>query len=128
MTNSPLPPRKFRTFLNDKDGLSAKDYLLLISTTIFFLFVSVGLIMILFNQEIDKMYLSLLDMVSPVVMMIVGSVFGINAVEAFTNRKSTQVNVKKEQIVSSPPTPDYGDIPDEITYPEEVSYEEEINK
>jgi hypothetical protein len=100
MGNSPLPPRKYKTFLNDKDGLSAKDYLLLISTTIFFLFVSVGLIMILFQQEVDPMYLSLLDMVSPVVMMIVGSVFGINAVEAFTsNRRNKEKNVVTQKEI-----------------------------
>lgn len=81
-----LPPRRYKTFLNDKDGMSARDYLLLLSTSIFFLFVAVGLVIILFQQKVDKMYLSLLDMVSPVVMMIVGSVFGIQAVEVVSNK------------------------------------------
>lgn len=82
-----LPPRKYKTFLTDKDGLSAKDYLLLISTTIFFLFVSIGLILILLQQEVGAMYLDLLDMVSPVVMTVVGGVMGVQAVETFTNSR-----------------------------------------
>lgn len=74
------------TFLNDDDGLSAKDYLLLISTSLFFLFIMIGLILVLFGKAIDTMYLSLLDMVVPVVMTVVGGVMGVQAVETFTNR------------------------------------------
>lgn len=82
------PPRRYRSFLNDKDGVSAKDYLLIISTTIFFLFISIGLVLVLIDKPIDKMYLSLLDMVVPVLMTVVGGVMGVQAVESFTNRKS----------------------------------------
>lgn len=74
------------TFLNDEDGLSAKDYLLIVSTTIFFLFIGIGLVLVLIGKTIDAMYLSLLDMVVPVVMTVVGGVMGVQAVESFSNR------------------------------------------
>jgi hypothetical protein len=84
-----LPSRKkrYKTFLSDTDGLSAKDYLLLISTGVFFLFVGIGLVLVLFDKEIDDMYLSLLDMVVPVVMTVVGGVMGVQAVEIFRKKK-----------------------------------------
>jgi hypothetical protein len=70
-------------FWNDKDGLSSKDYLLLISSTVFFGFVFIGLVLVLLDKPIDNMYLQLLDMVSPVIMTICGGVFGVQAVEKF---------------------------------------------
>jgi len=75
-----------RTFLNDKDGVSEKDYLLLAATTVFFLFVVIGLVLVLTGRPIDPMYISLLEMVAPVLMTITGGVFGVRAVQEF--RKS----------------------------------------
>lgn len=76
--------KKKRThFLNDKDGLSAKDYLLLSSTTVFFAFVILGLVMAAFNRPFDTTYLALLEMVAPVVMTVVAGVMGVQAVESF---------------------------------------------
>lgn len=90
----------FKNFLNDRDGLSDKDYLLIISTTVFFLFVVVGLVLVLVNHKIDEMYLSLLDMVSPVVMTIVGGVFGYKSVEKFSDSYKERKH-KKEQTETS---------------------------
>lgn len=61
-----------KTFLNDKDGVSEKDYLLLASTTVFFLFVAIGLVLVLMGRPVDGMYVTLLDMVAPVLMTITG--------------------------------------------------------
>lgn len=87
------------TFLNDNDGLSAKDYLLILSTSIFFVFVTIGLIMVLFHQEIDKMFLSLLEMIVPVLMTVVGGVMGVQAVESFANRKKDTESIEMEDEV-----------------------------
>lgn len=38
------------------------------------------------------MYLSLLDMIVPVLMTVVGGVMGVQAVESFTNRKKHNTN------------------------------------
>lgn len=76
-----------KNFLNDRDGMTAKDFLLLLSSTVFFLFVIIGLIRTLLNKPIDNNYISLLQMISPVLMTVVGGVFGVQAVDTFANRK-----------------------------------------
>lgn len=94
-----LPPRKkLKGFWNDIDGISARDYLLLISTGVFFLFVAIGLIVVLFQIDLAKMYLSLLEMVSPVVMTIVAGVFSVQAVESITKGKNTKRRKRKTQV------------------------------
>lgn len=85
-----------KNFLNDKDGLSMKDYLMILSTTVFFAFVTIGLIMALLHREIDQMYLELLGTVSPVVMTIVGGVFGVTAVETFRRKDEVKDGLEEE--------------------------------
>lgn len=87
-----IDDKGYVTFLNDEDGLSSKDYLLILSTGVFFLFVSIGLIMLLFNRELSDMYLQLLDICTPAVITVVGGTMGVQAVESFNNRK------KKDEI------------------------------
>ncbi|UYZ12129.1 hypothetical protein A6764_22175 [Brevibacillus sp. WF146] len=78
-----------KTFLNDQDGLSEKDYLLLVSTTVFFLFVAVGLVLVLMGRTLDPMYVTLLDMVAPVLMTVAGGVYGVRAVQEFRKQPQT---------------------------------------
>ena len=85
-----LPPRRFKHFLNDKDGLSMKDYLMLVSSIVFFLFITIGLVLVLFEHTLDPVYLDLLDTVSPVIMTIVGGVFGVQAVETFRRKEEKE--------------------------------------
>ena len=67
------------TFLNDEDGVSAKDYLLILSTTVFFGFIVVGLIMVLFGKNITDDYMKLLDIMDAPLMVIIGSIVsGVN--------------------------------------------------
>ncbi|QHZ58582.1 hypothetical protein M655_024735 [Brevibacillus sp. NSP2.1] len=85
-----------KTFLNDKDGVSEKDYLLLVSTTVFFLFVAIGLVLVLMGRPVDGMYVTLLDMVAPVLMTITGGVFGVRAVQEFRKKKSDTAEEEAE--------------------------------
>lgn len=87
-----------KNFLNDKDGLSSKDYILLISTTVFFIFIAIGLVLVLMGKPIDKAYLSLLDSVSPVVMTVVGGMFGVQAVQEFKKPKNEEVKLDDERV------------------------------
>lgn len=113
-----LPPRKkLKGFWNDIDGISARDYLLIISTGVFFLFVAIGLVVVLFHQNLGKMYLSLLEMVSPVVMTIVGGVFGVQAVESYTN--SIRKKEKKVRIYQETQSIDDQSDIEEVEIPEE---------
>lgn len=106
--NLPKQRKKFKTFLND-GLLSEKDYLMTISTGVFFIFVSIGLIMILLQKTFDPMYLSLLNMVSEVVMTIVISVFGVDGIGKVTsylekkeeNRDSTMIKTTVETVENS---------------------------
>ncbi|WNF07494.1 hypothetical protein [Brevibacillus borstelensis] len=85
-----------KTFLNDRDGVSERDYLLLAATTVFFVFVVIGLILVLLGRPIDAMYIALLDMVAPVLMTITGGVFGVRAVQEFRKKKSDTAEEEAE--------------------------------
>ena len=86
-----------KTFLNDKDGVSEKDYLLLVSTTVFFVFVVIGLVLVLMGRPIDAMYITLLDMVAPVLMTITGGVYGVRAVQEFRRQPQTDEEPRREE-------------------------------
>lgn len=88
---------KSKSFLTD-GFVSERDFLIVVSVGVFFLFVSVALIMILFQREIAPMYLDLLDMVSPVVMVVVGSLFSVNVAEIVANRPKREII--KETIIT----------------------------
>lgn len=93
-----------KNFLNDTDGISQKDYLLLFSTTIFFVFILIGLVLTLLGKEISNTYLHLVDMVAPVLMTITGGVFGVSAVQEFKKerrRDNTQTPTQEE--IQQPP-------------------------
>ena len=76
------------TFLNDDDGFSAKDYLLLISTVIFFGFITIGPVLILCGISINEDYMKLLEMVDTPLMVIISAVTGSNMVQYVTDKKS----------------------------------------
>lgn len=89
------------TFLNDEDGFSAKDYLLIISTVVFFGFIVIGLIMILMGLPIHENYIDLLNMVDSPLMVIVGGIFSINVTEKIVsskNKRQDDVNYDEEEI------------------------------
>ena len=89
-------PRRV-TFLNDADGLSAKDYLLIISTGVFFLALTVGFIFVLFGRTLGGEYFTLLDAAAPVVITVVGGVMGVQGVETFVNRKRNDEDLTQDK-------------------------------
>jgi hypothetical protein len=86
-----------KTFLNDQDGLSEKDYLLLAATTVFFVFVVIGLVLVLMGRPINAMYFTLLDMVAPVLMTVAGGVYGVRAVQEFRKQAQTSDEPRREE-------------------------------
>ena len=85
-------------FLNDKDGLSSRDYLLIISTAVFFGFITIGLVMLLFNQRIDPMYIELLGMVDAPLMTIVAGIMSVNGIQIYTeNKKEEKQSSNKDE-------------------------------
>lgn len=92
------------TFLNDKDGLSAKDYLLIISTGVFFLALTIGFISVLLGRPLGDEYFALLGAADAVVITVVGGIMGVQGVEVFANRnkdnaESTQEQTKEDDII-----------------------------
>lgn len=101
MAKKPKKIRKtieYQTFLNDSDGMTQRDYLLLISTSVFFLFIAVGLSILLTGRSLDEMYLRLVDIVTPVIMTIVASVFTIEGVEKVTNEMQLRREQKSNEV------------------------------
>lgn len=72
---------EFETFVNDKDGLSAKDFLLLVSVGVFFAALIVGFIAVLFGKKLGDEYFLLISAASPVVITVVGGVMGVQVAE-----------------------------------------------
>ena len=84
------------TFLNDEDGFSAKDYLLIISTVVFFGFITIGLILILCGIPIDDDYMKLIGMVDAPLMVIVGGIMSINVTEKIVDGRSNKNQQENE--------------------------------
>ena len=85
-------------FLNDRDGFSSRDYLLLISTVVFFGFITIGLVMLLCNQRIDPMYIELLSMVDAPLMTIVAGIMSVNGIQIYTeNKKEEKQSSNKDE-------------------------------
>lgn len=90
----------YLTFLNDADGISAKDYLLIVSTGVFFVALTVGFIFVLMGRALGGEYFALLSAAAPVVITVVGGVMGVQGVEMFVNRdKGEKENPKEEDDV-----------------------------
>ncbi|MFI8715714.1 hypothetical protein [Brevibacillus brevis] len=85
-----------KTFLNDRDGVSEKDYLLLIASTVFFLFVAIGLILSLLGKPVSSGYLALLDLMAPVLMTVTGGVFGVRVVQEYRKPRSSEPDTEGE--------------------------------
>jgi hypothetical protein len=86
---------QWTTFITDDDGMTARDWLIVVSTAVYFTFLAIGLTMLLFGRPLDPMYLALLDSTMPVVITVVGGVMGVQAVETF-KRPAKQVRVEEK--------------------------------
>lgn len=77
--------RLIRTFLNDEDGLSAKDYLMLVFTIPYVIAWIIVFVLAVLGKPIDAT-IQVLNALDTVVMTIVGGWFGVTAVSEFVNR------------------------------------------
>lgn len=73
--------RKFMTFLNDQDGLTAKDFLLSASFLVYVGFWATGLIRDLMGEPVSGTYLDLLEQMRSIVFTIVTGVFAVSGVQ-----------------------------------------------
>lgn len=99
------------TFIRDKDGLSAKDFLLIVSILVFFGALLVGFISVIAGRILSDTftlgddYFDLLSAAAPVVMVVVTGVMGVQGVEIFANRNKVndeelpQEQTKEDDVI-----------------------------
>lgn len=76
-----------RTFITDKDGLTAKDFTILTSLGVMFGLVVVGAVKELALGGITDTYVELVKTIVPVVATAVGGVYGVQAVQSFRRKE-----------------------------------------
>lgn len=86
---------KFNNFLKDEDGVSAKDYLMLIFTGVYLLQQVICFILALCGM-LPEGVTEIVDSLDAIVITIIGGVFSITAVQAF----------RKPQVIESEQTVD----------------------
>lgn len=75
---------KFRHFANDKDGLTARDFLMLVTVILFGISFVVGMLVILFNDKISPDFFTLLDISKPVFITVVTGVMGVQCADVIS--------------------------------------------
>lgn len=86
----------FLTFLEDDDGVSERDYLLLITTTVFFGGIAFGLVFTIigmfFGFELPAVYIELIKTMDIVVTTIVGGIFAVKATQTYMDKKKSNTD------------------------------------
>lgn len=89
-----IDDKGFLTFLQDSDGVSERDYLLLITTSVFFGGIAFGLIFTIvgmfFGFELPSVYIELIKTMDIVVTTIVGGIFAVKATQSFIDNKNNK--------------------------------------
>lgn len=88
--------KRFLSFMSDSDGVSAKDYLLLVSTGVFFLALTVGFISVLIGRPLGDEYFALLGAADAVVITVVGGVMSVNVAEVLKRPKDDVKSTESE--------------------------------
>lgn len=77
----------FKNFVNDEDGFSAKDYLMVIFSTLFVIF-SVVAFTLAIRGDLNPQVLEIIQSMDGILMTIVGGVFSVQVVKEFKQPKN----------------------------------------
>lgn len=93
------------TFINDGDGLSAKDVLMILAIVLFTLSFVAGLVKIMIGSTLGHEFFDLMQVAQPIFITIIGGVMGVQCTEAITR----SISKRAEVVDSSTPytAPDY---------------------
>ncbi|WP_426455472.1 hypothetical protein ACP26L_36260 (plasmid) [Paenibacillus sp. S-38] len=80
-------PKWTKTFLNDDDGFSAKDFIMVAFCGVYLTFL-VGAFVLAVLGRMPAELLGLISSMTGVVMTIIGGVFAIQTVQSFTHRSA----------------------------------------
>jgi hypothetical protein len=86
-----------KTFLSDDDGISQKDFLLVITVVVFFGLIVFGTVEWVRGKDISGL-LSLIESMSGVTITVVGGIMGVNAVQTYYQGKQQAVNYTPTQM------------------------------
>lgn len=100
----------FRSFLNDDDGFSAKDYLMVTFGTIFLVMVVTAFIISLVGT-LPAATISVIGLMDGVIIAIVTGVFGLHGIREFRN-KPTQYPIESDHT-------SYNEVEPQEVYPSE---------
>lgn len=83
------------TFMNDRDGFSAKDFIMMVTIGLFSLSFITALILIVLGREINDSFFRLMEVGKPVFITVIGGVMSVQFTEAITstlNNRHTKKN------------------------------------
>lgn len=104
-----------RSFLNDDDGLSAKDYLMVTFGTIFLLMVITAFVVSLAGT-LPAATISVIQLMDGVIITIVGGVFGLQGIKEFKSKSTTtQVPIETDNSTYNVVEPEATESPVEET-------------
>lgn len=87
---------KITTFLSD--GITEKDFMVVISVTTFFLFIWIGAIMTLFGFDLPTDLMTLLDLAAEPLMVIATGLFANSVADTImSNRQPKQIEVEVKE-------------------------------
>lgn len=78
--------KKILHFLNDVDGISQKDFLLVVTSLLFFLPIIVGFGSLLIGHDLHDDFYELMGLIKPIMLAVVTGVFGIEGIEKFMKK------------------------------------------
>lgn len=73
------------TFMNDKDGFSARDFLMMVTMGLFSLSFISALVLIILGKGVNDSFFNLMEAGKPVFITVIGGVMGVQCTEAITN-------------------------------------------
>lgn len=86
-----------KTFFNDDDGFSAKDFLMVLIVGLFAIFLAVAFFAPFFGALVSPISIGVIESMSTVVMTIVGGVFAVQTVKEF--RSPTESTPETKPVV-----------------------------
>lgn len=84
------------TFLNDSDGVTERDWLILLTSVVFFGGIGLGLFVILtgmfFSFDLPPIYIDLIQTMSAPIGVILGGLFAVKGVQTWKDGKKESYN------------------------------------
>lgn len=104
---------KIKTFLNDRDGLSAREFLMLIVVVPYAGFWMTAMVMDLMGYPVSESFVMLLNQMDGIVMTVVTGVFGLSGIQygadAYRERSQRQINYNTTNSTLEPTESSYED-------------------